>query len=102
GKEGSGGFGLVTLVYVVPIIAVELLGFISLSKSEESILSEDRNTPWNEEEGIKELYLSVRAILPLVVFLLLLVKVVLREKLPSISFYSILCISAPVAAEPQL
>jgi hypothetical protein len=89
GDSTLSGFGIVTLASLFPIIGVLSLGlYLSATMDPATIIaaaSEAANvvkaapnwwevTPWNE------VVLAVRAIVPLVIFLLIVLKIVLREK----------------------
>jgi len=94
GKSDSGlsGFGIVTMASLFPILGVLLLAFyISATSTPAEIIEAARQAalaagetrvPWHERSPWAEIVLGVRAILPLVVFLFIVLKVVLREKLP--------------------
>jgi len=94
GKSDSGlsGFGIVTMASLFPILGVLLLAlFISATTTPAEIIEAarqaavaagERRVPWHERSPWAEIVLGVRAILPLVVFLFIVLKVVLREKLP--------------------
>ncbi len=93
GKGGGGsnslsGFGIVTLASVFPIIAVLGLGiFVDLTVGAEAIKEAAAAATnvataapaWYETSPGEEMVLGIRAILPLVIFLLLVLKVLLRE-----------------------
>ncbi|MGI9288491.1 MAG: DUF1538 domain-containing protein [Pseudomonadales bacterium] len=93
GKSGSGlsGFGIVTLASLFPIIGVMLLTlYISTTATPEEIVAAAAASaaaagaatelPWFERSPGLEVMLGIRAILPLVVFLFL-VLTLLRERL---------------------
>ena len=90
GKGGSklSGFGIVTLASVFPVIGVMLLAiYVKATVPVESIIAAaqaaSQNTvslPWYETSPGVDIVLGFRAILPLVVFLLLVLKVMLKEK----------------------
>ena len=92
GNSSLSGFGVVTLASLFPIIAVLSLSiFVSFQISPEAIISAAENT-LNAEEAITlskwdktpfvEIILGVRAILPLVIFLMIVLFGVLKSKLP--------------------
>jgi hypothetical protein len=94
GTGGStlSGFGIVTLASVFPILGVLLFGtYVGLTTSPDQIIAaaqalaaaQEGITPgwWEVSPGI-DVVLGVRAIVPLVLFLLFVLMVVLREKLP--------------------
>ena len=104
GKKSSSlsGFGIVTLASLFPIIAVQLLGlYVAATTTPEAIIQAATastqtastglldQTPWVEIIG------GIRAIVPLVIFLLLVLILFLKERLqrPGIIFYGIcLCV----------
>jgi len=89
GQSSLSGFGIVTLASLFPIIAVQLLAvYVSLVSTPEAIVAAAATaeavsadpvwygrTPWLEILG------GLRAILPLVLFLFLVMRYVLRERL---------------------
>jgi len=93
GKDGSGlsGFGIVTLASLFPIMGVLLLAFyISFSQSPAEIIEAARlasaaagnmELAWYQSSPGEEILLGIRAILPLVIFLFLVLKFVLHEQL---------------------
>ena len=90
GDNSLSGFGVVTLASLFPIIAVLCLSlYVSWQITPEEIIaaSKAETTAIATEAGIwasspvQEIVLGVRAILPLVLFLMLVLFVVLREKL---------------------
>jgi hypothetical protein len=91
GNSGLSGFGIVTLASLFPILGVLLLTLYLASsiKPEEIIaaanavvVTSSTDLPWYERSPGVEIVLGVRAILPLCIFLFLVLKLVLREKLP--------------------
>jgi hypothetical protein len=94
GKGGSGlsGFGIVTLASLFPIVGVLLLVFyVAASVTPAEIIETARQaastgdagaTAWYEKSPGADILAGVRAILPLVVFLFVLLRIVLRERLP--------------------
>lgn len=90
GQSSLSGFGIVTLASLFPIIGVELLAvYVSLVSTPEEIIAAAAEgagvsaeldwylrTPWLEILG------GLRAIVPLVLFLLLVMRLVLRERIP--------------------
>jgi hypothetical protein len=104
GKNSSSlsGFGIVTLASLFPIIAVQALAlFVAATTDPATIIQAAASatgtggsnwltqTPWQEIIG------GIRAIVPLVIFLLLVLVVLLKERLqkPAIIFYGItLCV----------
>ncbi len=93
GDSTLSGFGIVTLASVFPILGVLLLGgILSLSVSPAAIAeaagvaaraAADLPTPWHATSPWVEILLGLRAIIPLVIFLLLVLWGVLRQKLPN-------------------
>jgi len=90
GNSSLSGFGIVTLASIFPIIAVMLLGiYISFTVSPESIILaasslssvELSTSVWYETTPGEEIILGIRAIIPLVLFLLFVMKIVLKEKI---------------------
>ena len=103
GKSSLSGFGIVTLASIFPVICVLLLGIYlaetlpvaeiiagaALGSSLTTTLSWHEVIPW------KDMILGFRAIIPLVIFLLLVFRYVLKEKIPhpGITTYGIaLCV----------
>ncbi|MGB5621003.1 MAG: DUF1538 domain-containing protein [Gammaproteobacteria bacterium] len=94
GRGGSGlsGFGIVTLASLFPILGVLLLTlYVTTTVSPAEIIAaaqaastvSDAVPAWYEVSPGQEIVLGVQAILPLVVFLFLVQKLILREKLPN-------------------
>jgi hypothetical protein len=91
GDSGLSGFGIVTLASLFPVMAVLLLSFyISTILTPAEIIEAARvaaqtagtvELPWHETSPGVEIILGVRAILPLVIFLFIVQKLVLREDL---------------------
>ena len=105
GQRGSAlsGFGIVTLASLFPILGVEaLIVFISLTTDAQAIaqsaapLSVIADTPsWMARTPWAEVINGLRAIVPLVLFLMLVLRYVLRESLthPSrIAYGIVLCL----------
>lgn len=91
GDSGLSGFGIVTLASLFPILGVLLLMFYVASTSSPAEIIEAAKAAaavsttelaWYERSPGVEVILGVRAILPLCIFLFLVLKLVLREKLP--------------------
>ena len=94
GKGGSSlsGFGVVTMASLFPILAVLILGiFVSSNITPEQIIlaAQAQNvaiaaepTIW-EQTPFNEIILGVRAILPLVIFLMFILAVILKEVIPN-------------------
>ena len=91
GDSGLSGFGIVTLASLFPIIGVLLLSlYVSYTLTPEEIITAAKQTAaaarltqpaWYESSPGEEIVLGVRAILPLVLFLFVVLKLVLKEKL---------------------
>ncbi len=91
GDSGLSGFGIVTLASLFPIIGVLLLSlYVSYTLTPEEIIEAARQATaaaqavepaWYERSPGVEIVLGVRAILPLVLFLFVVLTLVLREKL---------------------
>ena len=90
GKSSSSlsGFGIVTLASLFPIIAVYLLAMtVALGNSPQAIIAMAQapvlggtEPPWYQNTPYLEMILGVRAIAPLIIFLLIVMLVVLRER----------------------
>ncbi|MEL0326842.1 MAG: DUF1538 domain-containing protein, partial [Burkholderiaceae bacterium] len=95
GKGGSSlsGFGVVTMASLFPILAVLVLAiFVSFSITPEEIINLAKSTQGSattiepsiwEQTPLVETVLGVRAILPLVIFLMFVLFVVLKSTLPN-------------------
>lgn len=90
GDSSLSGFGIVTLASLFPILGALCLGiYISLTNTPESIIAAAQASAgaatatvnWWEQTPWNEIVLAVRAIVPLVIFLVIVMKVVLREKI---------------------
>lgn len=105
GKGGNSlsGFGIVTLASLFPIVAVMLLAlYVSSQFTPEMIIESAtamqagvQSVAWHEETPGLEIVGGIRAIVPLVIFLLLVMVVLLREKIPNpkmIFFGIFLCV----------
>jgi hypothetical protein len=104
GKNSSSlsGFGIVTLASLFPIIAVQILAiYVAATVDTATIIAaaalatEASSVGWTEQTPWLEIIGGVRAIVPLVIFLLLVLVVLLKERLnkPGIIFYGIfLCV----------
>ena len=103
GGDSLSGFGIVTLASLFPIIAVMSLAlYVSSQFTPEQIVSAAsasassmRDVGWYEVTPGLEVVGGVRAIVPLVIFLLIVMIVVLRERVPSpntIFFGIFLCV----------
>ncbi len=100
GDSSLSGFGVVTLASLLPIAAVLLLslyvaGQISpqeiIAQATQSIASGTATPSLWTQTPLVEIVTGVQAILPLVIFLLLILHVVLRSKIPNrlITFYGL-------------
>ena len=89
GKGSLSGFGVVTLASLFPIIAVMLLAlFISFTVTPDAIIEAAQEVAlakgepaWNEGTPAAEIIAGLRAIVPLVIFLFLVLKFILRENI---------------------
>ncbi|HEY5717795.1 MAG TPA: DUF1538 domain-containing protein [Motiliproteus sp.] len=92
GKGGNGmsGFGIVTLASLFPILAVMSLAvYVHSTTSPAEIIAAANSAasgialivPWQEQTPWTEIIAGLRAIVPLVLFLLLVLHFVLKEKL---------------------
>ena len=92
GNSSLSGFGVVTMASILPILAVLILAiFVSFKVSPEQIIAAAQAqttalitepTIW-EQTPVTEVVLGVRAILPLVLFLMFVLFIVLKSKLPN-------------------
>ena len=101
GDSGLSGFGIVTLASLFPVIGVLMLSlYVSYTVTPAEIIESARlaaaaahtvELAWYEHSPGEEIVLGVRAILPLVLFLFLVLKLVLRHKLenPGEIFYGV-------------
>ena len=103
GGDSLSGFGIVTLASLFPIVAVMILAlYVSSTESVESIIAASQavsvsasDLQWYESTPGVEIIGGIRAIVPLVIFLLLVMVILLREpiKNPKIIFFGIvLCV----------
>jgi uncharacterized protein DUF1538 len=89
GRSSLSGFGIVTLASLFPIVAVEVLAiFISFIETPEQIISNAAavsnsatTLSWHEKTPYLELLSGVRAIIPLVLFLMFILIFILKEKI---------------------
>jgi hypothetical protein len=89
GNSSLSGFGIVTLASIFPIIGVMLLAiYVSFSVSPEAIIAAAQSgtaltaaIPWHAKTPAAEIIAGIRAIAPLVLFLFLVLKLLLREKI---------------------
>ena len=92
GSSSLSGFGVVTMASLLPILAVLILAiFVSFTVSPEQIIAAAQAqttalitepTIW-EQTPVTEVVLGVRAILPLVLFLMFVLFIVLKSRLPN-------------------
>ena len=92
GESGLSGFGIVTLASLFPITGVLLLTLfivntvtpaeIIASAQAAAVAADTTSMAWYQRSPGLEIILGIRAILPLVLFLFLVLKFILREKLP--------------------
>ena len=91
GDSGLSGFGIVTLASLFPILGVLLLAiYVTTTATPAEIIEASKlaahaagqvEAAWYERSPGLEIVSGVRAILPLVIFLLLVQKLILREKI---------------------
>ncbi|MBL1140878.1 MAG: DUF1538 domain-containing protein [Proteobacteria bacterium] len=89
GRSSLSGFGIVTLASLFPIVAVELLAvFVSIIETPQMIISEavamnssTASLNWHEKTPYVEIISGIRAIIPLVLFLIFILLFVLKEKI---------------------
>jgi hypothetical protein len=91
GDSSLSGFGIVTLASIFPILFVILLAlYVSFTVSPETIIanaaslqaaSAGKIVPWYESTPYVETILGIRAIVPLVLFLMFVLRWLLRQKL---------------------
>lgn len=98
GNSSLSGFGIVTLASIFPIIGVLGLAiYVSMVVSPESIIATSQvavaqaSTSWLQETPYVEIISGARSIIPLVIFLFLVLKLLLREKVqePGILAYGL-------------
>jgi hypothetical protein len=90
GDSGLSGFGIVTLASLLPVLGVLLLAFhaagtftpAEIAAAAVAAGQGAAEPAWYERSPGLEVILGIRAILPLVLFLLLVLKLVLKERLP--------------------
>lgn len=103
GSDSMSGFGIVTLASLFPIVAVMILALtLSMSYSPSEIIAASTmaqagsmQIPWYESSPGVEIVGGVRAIVPLVIFLLLVMVLLLKERIPHakiVSFGIFLCV----------
>lgn len=93
GDSGLSGFGIVTLASLFPVAGVLLLlCYLAATLTPDDIIHTARTLQvgasvgpsWYQRSPVLEIVLGVRAILPLVVFLFLVLSVLLKERLPKL------------------
>ncbi|MBM3839246.1 MAG: DUF1538 domain-containing protein [Verrucomicrobia bacterium] len=101
GNSSLSGFGIVTLASVFPILGVLLLAiYVAFTASPESIVAAasahaanaaQASLAWYESTPGLEIVMGVRAIVPLVLFLVIVLTVVLRQRIanPGVTWYGI-------------
>ena len=103
GSDSLSGFGIVTLASLFPIVAVMILALtLSMSYSPSEIIAASTmaqagsmQIPWYESSPGVEIVGGVRAIVPLVIFLLIVMVLLLKERIPHakiVSFGIFLCV----------
>ena len=102
GKSSLSGFGIVTLASLFPVLGVMGLSFfIAATVTPDEIITAaaamttTAEPAWYEKTPMAEVIGGVRAIVPLVLFLLLILKVVLREKVHEagiVAYGLVLCV----------
>lgn len=91
GDSGLSGFGIVTLASLFPVIGVLVLAlYVASTVTPAEIIAaahysaegfQAGGIPWYERSPVAEIILGVRAIVPLVLFLFVVLRVVLKETL---------------------
>jgi len=104
GLSALSGFGIVTLASLFPIIGVLLLSLVvSATTTPESIIAAAHasmhhtaiDVAWHAQSPMQEILAGLQAIVPLVVFLMIVLRFLLKEKLPTpgiIIYGIILCV----------
>ncbi|XOV88877.1 MAG: DUF1538 domain-containing protein [Pseudomonadota bacterium] len=103
GNDSLSGFGIVTLASLFPIVGVMGLAlYVSMQVTPAEIVAGAQagslaagNLPWFETTPAVEIIGGIRAIVPLVLFLLLVMSLLLKERLPNpkiIWFGILLCV----------
>lgn len=94
GSSQLSGFGIVTLASIFPIVAVLSLGIylkatvpvadiLAAAEASKAAAAAVTNPAWHEVSPGLDIVMGVQAIVPLVLFLLVVLFAVLREKLPN-------------------
>jgi len=88
GDSSLSGFGIVTLASLFPVIAVELLIVYVAAISDVSLIIQEAGnvvgnaqTRWYSSTPGQEIILGIRAIVPLVIFLYVIMRLVLKERI---------------------
>jgi len=85
GSDSISGFGIVTLASLFPVLAVLLLGLYVAHATPELVTASQLLTPsappWYAQSPYTEILMGLRAIVPLILFLLFIMLWVLREKI---------------------
>lgn len=92
GSSSLSGFGIVTLASLFPVIGVMILAIyvgttigpeeiIASAQATGEILPHSDTTPWFEQTPFAEILGGFRAIVPLVLFLFIVLRLILREKI---------------------
>ena len=101
GSSSLSGFGIVTLASLFPVVGVELLAvYTYFSMTPEAIIAAagvhgDVAVAWYSATPFTEIISGLRAIVPLVLFLLVVMRVLLRERLHdrgNITYGVVLCV----------
>lgn len=90
GNSSLSGFGIVTLASLFPVLAVALLGIYIYNTQSvahlvdaTTIISSSISLPWYEQSPYVEIIMGLRAIVPLILFLMFILIFVLKERLPN-------------------
>jgi len=89
GRSSLSGFGIVTLASLFPVIGVAILAmFVAEIVTPEEIIASAtaastviKEVPWHQKSPWVEVILGIRAIVPLVIFLYLVMRLILKEKI---------------------
>jgi len=113
-KESSGeenplsGFGIVTLASLFPVLTVETLAIIVSFVENENVIKDgatlDHTLYWYSKSPAIEIIFACRAIIPLAIFLIIVLKFAAREPLPFIDIAKVVKenSTAPKGEEIQL
>ncbi|GFR49173.1 hypothetical protein Agub_g11195 [Astrephomene gubernaculifera] len=96
-KEPTGpkleGFGVVTLASIFPVLAVEMMAImLSVTTSKEHIILNAKDATSQaavDKSPLHEVVYAIRAIMPLITALLLIVIFLIREPLPPLTVYTV-------------